>query len=247
MQPLIRLLGTSAHLARGLGTVAAMRINPQMRYEHEAARWNAGLLRCLNVDCRQIGAPIGGGALIVANHISWLDISAIVAATPTRFLSKAEVRDWPVAGWLADANRTLYIERGRHGVNAIVEQLSPLLAEGARITVFPEGTTSDGHRVGRFFARLFSAPIKAGVPIQPLAISYSLDRAGNNIAPFVGDDDLARHILRLLRSPGGLTVTLHWLDPIDSRGRRRDELADAAHAAIVRARSMQLHSAASRA
>ena len=190
------------HLAWGLLQALALRMDFTGRLDAGflTHRWQLQLLRVLGVRVTQRGHAISGARLIMANHVSWLDIPLIGACAPTRFVSKAEVRDWPIAGWLAEAAGTFYLRRGKHRTRPLVDKLVPHLRAGASVAIFPEGTTSDGRDVLGFHSRLLAAAIEAGVRVQPVAIRYGEGDAGEVLAPFVGDDDLLSHLMRLLRN-----------------------------------------------
>ncbi len=171
------------------------------------------------------------GVMLVANHVSWLDIILVGCVEPTRFVAKSEIRHWPIAGWLANAMGTFYIRRGKGGAKPLLEKVVPHLRAGGSFIVYPEGTTTDGTSVLPFHARLFQAAVEAQCPVQPLALRFSRGADGSNIAPFIGDDDLASHMLRLLKEPA-LVAEVTYCAPIKSDGLDRDALALAAQAAI---------------
>jgi 1-acyl-sn-glycerol-3-phosphate acyltransferase len=135
---------------------------------------------------------VGPGSLLVANHVSWLDVFVINTAFPAAFVSKAEVRDWPLVGWLAARNETVFLRRGSRGHARIVNaEIGALLERGRHVAVFPEGTTTDGSHVQGFHAALLQPAIAAGSPIQPLAISYRLpDGRYTRAAAYDGDVSL---------------------------------------------------------
>lgn len=172
--------------------------------------------------------------LWVSNHVSWTDIPLLGMLTPLSFLSKAEVRTWPVAGWLAHKAGTLFIRRGAGDSKLLNDQLSRHLQGGRSLLIFPEGTTSDGLSLRTFHGRLMGSAIETGVKVQPVAIRYL--RAGQvcPVAPFVGDDDMLSHLLRLLSSDPG-EVEIQLLEPISSDGGNRNALARQAQHAIHRA------------
>ncbi|MES0875147.1 lysophospholipid acyltransferase family protein [Sinimarinibacterium thermocellulolyticum] len=231
------------HIAAGLAAALALRLDPSGRLQPEpiAQRWSRRLLRILDIRVRVCGTPVAGARLTVANHVSWLDIPLLAACAPTRFVAKSEIRDWPLAGGLASAAGTFYIRRGKGGARPVVDRLVPYLAGACaaqvapkvtpNVTLFPEGTTTDGRQVLDFHARLFAAAIEAGVPVQPAALRYGCDAEDRDLAPFVGDDDLFRHILRLLRSRG-LQAELIWCAPIPSAQAERGALAAEAEQAV---------------
>lgn len=162
--------------------------------------------------------------LWVANHVSWTDIPLLGALQPISFLSKAEVRDWPVAGWLAHKAGTLFIRRGSGDSSQISQQLARHLQQSRPLVIFPEGTTTDGLGVRTFHGRLLSSAIDSGVALQPVAIRYLRDGQPCPVAPFIGDDDMLSHLLRLLASPA-CEVEIRLLAPVPSDTRSRNELA----------------------
>ncbi|MCU1729916.1 1-acyl-sn-glycerol-3-phosphate acyltransferase [Pseudomonas sp. 7P_10.2_Bac1] len=169
--------------------------------------------------------------LWVSNHVSWTDIALLGQLTPLSFLSKAEVRHWPVAGWLADKAGSLFIRRGAGDSQSIREQMGRHLQQQHPLLMFPEGTTTDGRSVRTFHGRLLSAAIDTDVPLQPVAIRYVRNGKSDPIAPFIGDDDLLSHLLRLLAHDQG-QVEIHLLEPIACQQQERAMLAFRAQEAI---------------
>lgn len=172
--------------------------------------------------------------LWVANHVSWTDIPLLGALQPISFLSKAEVRTWPLAGWLAHKAGTLFIRRGSGDSNLVGQQLGRHLQRGRHLLIFPEGTTTDGLGLRTFHGRLLASAIDSGVPLQPVAIRYLRGGQPCPVAPFVGDDDMLSHLLRLLRSQAG-EVQIQLLAPIASNSASRNELARQAQSRIAAA------------
>lgn len=235
---LLRFLLRSAALliliVYGMLMIAVLRLDFGRRLKPEpmASHWSRLLLALLNMKLRVRGeAPTEGGHMIVANHVSWIDIQVMCAVASTRFVSKSEVQNWPVAGWLADAAGTFYIRRGKGGARPLLNKLLPFLQSGGSVTIFPEGTTSDGREVLPFHPRLFCAAIDSCRPVQPVALRYGLDTMGRNIAPFIGDDDLVSHLLRLLRCRG-LDVEVSFGRLLQPAGTTREQLAEAARSSI---------------
>lgn len=177
--------------------------------------------------------------LWVSNHISWTDIPLLGALQPISFLSKAEVRSWPLAGWLAHKAGTLFIRRGAGDSNLVGRQLTQHLQRGRPLLIFPEGTTTDGLALRTFHGRLLSSAIDSGVAIQPVAIRYLRDGQPCPVAPFIGDDDMLSHLLRLL-SGTACEVEILLLAPITSDTRNRNELAR--HSQALIAAALQLES-----
>jgi len=222
------------HLLTGLVLVAGIYLLPPVhrRRERIASWWHTRLLSVLHVIVTVRGTPMAGPRVLVANHVSWLDIPVIGAFESTRFVSKYEVKEWPIAGHLATAAGTFYIRRGAGGTKQLIDEISTHLAVGTA-TIFPEGTTTDGTQLLRFQPRLFATAIGSRCPVQPLALRYGNAGDGSNIAPFIGDDDLVHHLLRVLKEPS-LTAELTYCDPIDPAGMDRAQLAQATQAAVSR-------------
>ncbi|WP_298187430.1 lysophospholipid acyltransferase family protein [uncultured Pseudomonas sp.] len=172
--------------------------------------------------------------LWVSNHVSWTDIPLLGMLTPLSFLSKAEVRAWPVAGWLALKAGTLFIRRGSGDSGLLNQQLGQHLQQGRNLLIFPEGTTTDGLDLRTFHGRLLSSAIDSGVAVQPVAIRYLRNGQPCAVAPFIGDDDMLAHLLRLLGSDLG-EVQIQLLTPIASAELHRNALARAAQQAIRQA------------
>ncbi|MDY6941392.1 MAG: lysophospholipid acyltransferase family protein [Pseudomonadota bacterium] len=208
------------------------------------AHWFAGLARVLSLRITVHGAPSDTPALIVANHISWLDIVALNSVLPLRFIAKAEVANWPLIGWLARQCETLFLRRGQ-GTSSkqLCDDIVVSLQNGDRVVLFPEGTTSNGVRPRRFHPRLFQAALNTDRPVQPVAIRYP-DRDGdgrgmNPLAPFVDEDTLLRHLLALLKAES-LCIELFFMAPITATGTRTalcQATANAIRAAIDHAES----------
>jgi 1-acyl-sn-glycerol-3-phosphate acyltransferase len=173
-------------------------------------------------------------ALIVSNHISWLDIFAVNTCRPCRFVAKSDIRDWPLLGWLCDRAGTIFIARGRQrDVRRIFQGLVQSIHAGERVAFFPEGTTSLQGTVLPFHPNLFEAAIDAAVPVQPYALRY-LDRTGrpHPAVEYVGDTTFVQSLLMILRHRD-ITAELMVLPAIPSSGAHRRELAAAAHDAIA--------------
>lgn len=169
--------------------------------------------------------------LWVSNHVSWTDIPLLGQLMPLSFLSKAEVRTWPLAGWLAHKAGTLFIRRGSGDSNLLARQLHRQLSAGRQLLIFPEGTTTDGQQVRTFHGRLLTSAIETGVAVQPVAIRYLRGGEADTLAPFIGDDDLPSHLLRLFARERA-RVQIQLLAPIASSGLERNALARQAQRAV---------------
>lgn len=162
--------------------------------------WHRRFCQILGIDIRVHGEPVNAHALWVANHISWLDISVLGARFPVYFLSKAEIAKWPIVGWLARVAGTLFIQRGAGDAGQVTEQLAGHLREGRNVLFFPEGTTTDGVKLKRFFHKLFSAATITDMPVQPVLVCYrDRDDQLHPHAPFVGDDSFLSHAVEILK------------------------------------------------
>jgi 1-acyl-sn-glycerol-3-phosphate acyltransferase len=173
------------HLAEGALTVALVFgfASPARRRSLRQA-WSARMLRILGIRLEVLGEPIAPGSMVVANHISWVDIFVINAIAPAAFVSKAEVRGWPLVGWLAARNDTVFLRRGSRGHARIVNgEVAGILAAGGEVAVFPEGTTTDGSHVLHFHGALLQPALDAGHPVQPIALSYLGADGRRSLAP----------------------------------------------------------------
>ena len=197
-------------------------------------RFHAALAAALPFRVTLLGEVPCEPRLWVGNHVSWTDIPLLGQLLPLAFLAKAEVRSWPLLGWLAQQGGTLFIRRG-HGDSAkIAEQLAERLGRPGALALFPEGTSTDGTQVRTFHGRLLGSASQAGVPLQPVAIRYLRDGRIDPLAPFIGDDGLPSHLRRLLGAEVA-EVQIHLLEPIDSLGRSRSELARLSQQAVAEA------------
>jgi 1-acyl-sn-glycerol-3-phosphate acyltransferase len=233
-----RLARVTVHLFAGLAT-SALVFPWAGRPLRDAAtrRWSRRLLAICNVRVEAApGAAPLEHAVFVANHISWLDIFVINSLYPCRFVAKAEIRSWPVLGWLAALAGTVFIARGnRRELRHIFKGLVTVLQKGERIAFFPEGTVARQGQVLPFHANLFEAAIDARVPVQPCALAY-LDAAGAWHAgvDYVGDISFSQSIVKILGGPP-VRARLACLAPLEGSGAHRRELAQAAHDAIATA------------
>ncbi len=201
--------------------------------------WAQRMLRAMGLRLQVHGQPVAQGpALIVCNHISWLDILSLHAARYCRFVSKADVHHWPLIGRMATGAGTLYIEReSRRDALRVVHHMSDSLRAGDVLAVFPEGTTSDGVSLLPFHANLLQAAITADAPVQPVALGFIDDATGQrSLAPcYIGDDTLVGSVWRTL-SGGPITVVVHFGAPQGCAGRDRRAWASDLQADVDRLR-----------
>lgn len=177
-----------------------------------------------------------GPVLVVANHVSWLDVYALQALHGGRSVAKREVRDWPVAGSIVRGFGTFFLVRGScRDAARVKDAVAAALRAGERVIVFPEGTTTDGAAVGRFYAATLQAAVDAGVPVQPVALRY-LDPDGTRdpAAAFVGDMSFVASLRQVL-GRAALTAELTWGPPLHPSGASRRTLAAASRRFIATA------------
>jgi 1-acyl-sn-glycerol-3-phosphate acyltransferase len=226
---LARLLRCGLHVLHGM---AVMTRFPGLDEAGRHARigwWSAALVRHLGLALHVRGtAPRPGATLVVANHVSFLDIAAIHAAIPqARFVSKADVLAWPLLGWLIRNAGTLFIERERkRDALRVVHAMAESLQRGETVAVFPEGTTGAGDVPLPFHANLLQAAIATGTPVQPVVLRYAAP--GEHVATaaqFLGETTLLQTVWRMA-SARGLAVHVEILPPVATAHADRRALAE---------------------
>ncbi len=215
---------------------------PQFTPEQREMRvqvWALHFLALWGIHLKVLGQPVVcGPALMVANHISWLDILVIHAARHCRFVSKSDVRDWPLVGTLATGAGTLFIERNRRkDALRMVKDMADAMRNGDVVAIFPEGTTSDGRELLPFHANLIQAAIQADAPVQPLSIQFKDAQTGQiSWGPcYIGDDTLLGSMWRTLKSPPILAV-VHFGELQQAHGRDRRAWAHDLREQVIRLR-----------
>lgn len=198
------------------------------------AWWHGRLLRILNFQITTTGQMPAGPALIVSNHVSWADIPLLGHLAGARFLSKDDVRSWPLIGWLASSTGTLFIKRGGGQTEVLNATIHQELQSNVVLTLFPEGTTTDGQEVRPFFPRLFAAVVDTKIPIAPVTIRYHIQHAHDPVAPFVGDQSLVANLLGLLGRKVN-QVKVHFHQPFLHQGEDRKALAQKARNTVMNA------------
>lgn len=240
---LLRLGRLALHLVRGLWLVGT-------RYHRLSLagravitqRWSCHLMKILGMEVRIVGTPPSDvfppNTLLVANHVSWLDIFALNSVTVSRFVAKKEIRDWPVVGWLAKNAGTIFIDRSnRRDASRVNTQLARALESGGCMAVFPEGTTSDGSGLLPFKASLFESVRLSRGMVQPVAIRY-FDAAERftTAAAYAGDLKLIASLGNVLRMRH-MTVELAFGQPLQAGSSRYDSrfaLSEAARGEVAR-------------
>ncbi len=161
----------------------------------------------------QVGVPLKRDVFYIANHVSWIDILAIAGQSGTAFVAKDELRTAPVVGWLAGLNRTVFVKReNRMGVAAQIDQLRAALASNWSVTVFPEGTTTDGRSLLPFKTPMLRVlePPPPGVMVQPVLLDYGA--VGEDIG-WVGIELGIDNAKRVLARRGNFALRVHFLEP----------------------------------
>lgn len=229
---LSRLVG---HLFRGLWILRTHFVRADVVGQRLLVQqWSVQALGIMGVRLQVLGAEPTGAMLVVANHMSWLDIIVMNAACPSRFVSKADVKHWPMVGRLVEASGTLFIEReNRRDALRVVHHMAECLRAGERLAVFPEGTTGDGSQVLPFHANLLQAAVANDSPVCPVGLRYAhvdtSDEALQAMHPaplYINDDTLVQSIWRTVRA-ADLCAVVHWGEPDTPQGRDRRTWAHA--------------------
>lgn len=177
--------------------------------------WQGGLMRVFGMRMRRIGTPLPGATLFVANHVSWMDISALHSQRMMGFVAKREIDGWPVVGRMARRGETIFHQRGsQESLGGVLEEMIERLRNGRSVGVFPEGRTRDGVEVGPFHARIFTAAVESGAPVQPVALRYGAGGEGQREVAFRPRENFARNFLRLLGDPARV-VEVVFLEPLE--------------------------------
>jgi 1-acyl-sn-glycerol-3-phosphate acyltransferase len=231
------------HLLLGLGMVLLR--YPQQNLAQQRAtrqRWCRQFLHCMGVQMHEsapqaeaMAQPTLQGQLLVANHISWLDIVVLNACVNTDFVAKEEVRSWGIFGWIAAQNGTIFLSRHSPTQARVINLcVAERLRQGQSVLVFPEGSTSLGLGVLPFHPAMFQAAIDADSPVQPLALIYTdADGVRSTAAAYAGETTLWQSLRRIMAAPALHARVRHCpvLAPDAQRQRRR--LAHSARALIV--------------
>lgn len=231
----VRLARVGSHLAAGLAVSGlVLPLCGNERRGKIRAWWSTRLLRILAVRSRQTGTLPPTGCMIVANHVSWLDVFALSAIRPAIFVCKSDVRDWPLIGWLVASNEALFLERGSRSAAARLNRtIVAALEAGDTVAVFPEGTSTDGSAILPFRGALLQGAADGASNVVPVALRY-VDASGSrcNSAAYCGDISFWQSMCSIA-SARNLAVELDVLPPIESRGLDRRELARLAHESIT--------------
>jgi lyso-ornithine lipid O-acyltransferase len=187
--------------------------------------WHSRLLSIFRVRVIYQGDAEKAAPMMVSNHISWLDIVVIGAQVRTCFVSKAEVRKWPVIGFLASSAGTLFIKRGSGDSAQVAKTMQSRLLQGGHILFFPEGTTTDGSGTKSFYPRLFAPAIDEGIEITPMTLIYHHDELPHPTVPFVDDQSFFANLITLIDHKGWIEVTMVQHENIKVDNENRKQLA----------------------
>jgi lyso-ornithine lipid O-acyltransferase len=215
----LRIAARAAWLIAGL--LVAVPLHNLFRLVRAPSPWPRLFLgwaaRAAGARVRRHGTPLKRDVFFIANHVSWIDIPAIAGASGSAFVAKAEIRTSPLVGWLATLNRTVFVSReDRLGVAEQINRLKAALADRWAVTVFPEGTTTDGRSLLPFKSPLLKVlePPPPGVMVQPVLLDYGA--AATDIA-WIGVENGAANALRVLARRGTFPLTLCFLEPFHPR------------------------------
>lgn len=225
------------HLAEGLlKALTVFALADGKGKERLARDWSRRLLGLLGVRLvvrGEVPSPESGNLLLVSNHVSWVDVYLLLSMRYVRFVSKAEVRQWPLLGWLAERAGTLFLERGRRADAARVNRrIGDVLAAGGRVSFFPEGTTSNGQELKHFHASLLEPAVLAASLVQPVALRYRRPDGSPSFAPAYTGETTMMQTLEAMAAEGEIVAELVFLPPIPAQGRNRRELARLTEEAI---------------
>ena len=197
------------------------------------ARWSQAVLAALGVEVDADLAHARPGVMLVANHISWIDIFVLNAVLPAAFVAKEEVRHWPLIGWLAAKNDTVFLRRGSRGHARIINgEIAAILDAGKQVAVFPEGTTTDGTHLLHFHAALLQPALSAGRPVLPVAISYWTPEGARSLVPRYDGDISLGQCTRAIVGQQRIIARLRTTPPLGMAGEDRRAVAQAARSAI---------------
>jgi 1-acyl-sn-glycerol-3-phosphate acyltransferase len=239
----VKLLRAVVHVLCGWWTIRSKFPGlTQPQRDARVQQWAQRMLTVIGVKLVVHGMPpVTGPMLLICNHISWLDIIAIHAARHVRFVSKSDVKHWPMIGTLATGAGTLYIERERQrDALRVVHRMTDALRAGDIIAVFPEGTTSDGRTLLPFHANLLQAAIAADAPVQPAALHFADTATGavSYATRYIDDDSLIESLWRTLSAPP-LSAVVHFGVAQSSEGRGRQAWSEDLRSAVLALREQK--------
>lgn len=234
-----RSLNIIIHILLGivLNTLVSRRDKETGLYKHNRnliSWWYARLCKILHLEIRHSGPLPPNGSLMIANHISWLDIPVLGSLTHTDFLAKDEIRNWPLVGWMTATSGSLFIKRGAGQSDAVKAAIITRLHAGSIMTIFPEGKTTDGREVRPFFSRLFAVVLETGTPLIPVALRYRMAGEIDMIAPYIDHQSLIENLMSLLKRKES-EVIVTFCPALDYQGKDRKNISEMARSTITNA------------
>ncbi len=235
---LYRIFLIVLHVAVGIIVLGTIWVFCEQTTRDKLIRWwSKGVLWRFNMQVNTYGqAPTSSDetCMVLANHISWIDIYALNSVIPVRFIAKSDINTWPVFGYLARKSGTIFINRAsRKDTARIVDTTVESLTNNNSVAFFPEGTTTDGTTLGHFKSSIVQAAINANVPIKPLAIRYpNPDGSINTKLAYAGETTMAESMLQALSTKRPI-VELHFLPTINSQSGSRQAITQKAYNAIA--------------
>ncbi len=235
---LYRILLLILHIVVGITILGTVWVFCEQATRDKLIRWwSKGVLWRFNIKVVTFGQTPSltqENSMILANHISWIDIYALNSVIPVRFIAKSDINHWPVFGYLARKSGTIFINRtSRKDTAHIVNKTAESLLKGNNVAFFPEGTTTDGTTLGHFKSSLVQAAIQANVTLKPLAIRYpNTDGSTNTKLAYAGETTMAESMMQALITKQPI-VELHFLPTIDSQSGNRQVITQKAYTAIA--------------
>lgn len=226
------------HIAVGMSVLATIWVFCEQTSRDKLIRWwSKGLLWRFNIKVATFGqAPAisNKNCMILANHISWIDIHALNSVIAVRFIAKSDINTWPIFGYLARKSGTIFINRtSRKDTARIVDTTAETLTKGHNVAFFPEGTTTDGTELAHFKSSIVQAAINAKSTIYPLALRYPKpDGSINPKLAYAGETTMAESMMQALSTKQPV-IELHFLPTIDSQSGNRQAITKQAHQAIA--------------
>lgn len=234
LHPVVCMTRVALHLIAGCAIVGL--VYPWIDRERRLilkCRWSHRLLDLFGITLQAHGSPQAG--LRVANHVSWLDIFALNAASPGAFVAKADVRQWPVIGWLSSRTDTMFMRRGSHrAAHVVIREIADWLLAGNDVTGFPEGTTSEGHGVSPFHGALLQGAMEAGTPIQPVVLRYECQSGRLTTVPaYCGETSLLQSMWHIAQADRMVVQLVYLPARSPVKGLSRRDLAKQLRADIL--------------
>jgi 1-acyl-sn-glycerol-3-phosphate acyltransferase len=197
--------------------------------------WTATACRIFGLRISVTGQVENAASLVVANHISWLDIPLLYSVAPMGFVSKAEVGNWPILGFIARFGNSLFHSRGsQDSARKVLADMTECLQQGKRVTIFPEGGILPGPAIKPFHARMFAAAVESHTRVQPVMLRYVKDGRHYEDIRFKAGEHFLENFFRVLGQPVR-QAEVAILQPIPAKDKPRKELAKAAQAAVAEA------------